>query len=60
MRMGRRRCLIGDGARREGWRRARNTALRCQHPSNYAFGPATYWLKISGFAAQIGSPIHVS
>ena len=60
MTMGGRRCSVGDGPRREGWRRSRHTAIRCQHPANYDFGPATYWFKISGFAAQIGGSIHAS
>jgi hypothetical protein len=60
MTVGRRRCSVGDGACREGWGRSRNTALRCQHPANYA-SAGTYALKVSGFAAaQIGASIHVS
>jgi A nuclease family of the HNH/ENDO VII superfamily with conserved AHH len=52
--------LPADGARREGWRRSRNTALRCPHPANYAFGSGTDGLKVSGFAAAQTGPLFMS
>jgi hypothetical protein len=56
MTMGRRRCSVGDGARREGWRRSRNAALRCQHPANYASALGPMGSKFQDLQPKSGKP----